>query len=101
MSEPIENWSTSDLTAAAFAVTCGLELERVDPGIRADFVFRAGPGWLERLATFMHGDAQVEPRRFWSASRACRRALLDGDYSQARDLAELARMREGTRGGAA
>lgn len=87
-------WITSDLPAAAFAVLCGLHLTGVEPGGRANFVFAVRDGWPLRLATFQAGTALVEPRGFWNATRALRRALLEGDLQGARDLAALARVRE-------
>jgi hypothetical protein len=86
-------WETSDLPAAAYAVYCGLDLQRIIGigGSRADFVFTTTPAWPSLLADFLAGRALVEPQRFHVCLKAARTAVFDGNVRRALETAALAR----------
>ncbi|MBM4448897.1 MAG: hypothetical protein FJ015_06660 [Chloroflexi bacterium] len=86
-----KTWQTSDLPAAAFAVYCGLDLQRVLGGSRATFVFQTTAAWPGLLADFEAGRARVEPQRYHLALKAARTAVYDGNVRRAQEQAALAR----------
>jgi hypothetical protein len=94
-----KTWETSDLPAAAFAVYCGCDLQRVIGGNRAVFVFATTPAWPGLLAAFEAGRARVEPQRYHFCLKAARTGIYDGNPRRAQEQAALARALAGALAG--
>jgi hypothetical protein len=94
-----KTWETSDLPAAAYAVYCGLDLQRVIGGSRSVFVFATTPAWPALLADFLAGRALVEPGRYHGCLKAARTGIYDGSIRRAQEQAALARALAGALAG--